>query len=231
MVTLAIPSPQLPGRPGQEQTCPWPQESSSRNQGLHLITQTYTAQASHSCHLALNWRPDPKGRGGEEVEDLVGSSNPTSSPVACLLPQDPKAAKMWPGPGPPLPLLAAPPKGAATNSLRHSEAPGSGPEAPGRAWGRECQKPGPLHMEDRTPQLYHQEAGTKGLEAASLQGLPELPANPEGPSLGSPAPPSPPGSSPHPTGLSQSALKDIPFQQPPFPSLPRLRDRLEALPR
>lgn len=49
------------------------------------------------------------------MEDLVGSSNPTSSPVACLLPQDPRAAKMWPGPSLPLPLLAAPPKGAATN--------------------------------------------------------------------------------------------------------------------
>lgn len=66
------------------------------------------------------------------MEDLVGSRNPTSSLEACPLPQDPRAAKMWTGPSLPLPLLAAPPKGAATNSLRHSEAPGSGPEALGK---------------------------------------------------------------------------------------------------
>lgn len=73
------------------------------------------------------------------MEDLIGSRNPTTSPEACPLAQDPRAAKMWPGPSLPLPLLAAPPKGAATNSLRHSEAPGSGPEALGRAWGRESE--------------------------------------------------------------------------------------------
>lgn len=77
------------------------------------------------------------------MEDLVGSRNPTTSPEACPLAQDPRAAKMWPGPSLPLPLLAAPPKGAAMNSLRHSEAPGSGPEAPGRAWGRESKSRAP----------------------------------------------------------------------------------------
>lgn len=83
------------------------------------------------------------------MEDLVGSRNPISSPETCPLPQDPRAAKMLPSPSLPLLLLAAPPKGAATNSLRHSEALGSGPEAPGRAWGRELQKPGSLFLESR----------------------------------------------------------------------------------
>lgn len=104
------------------------------------------------------------------MEDLAGSRNPTTSPEACPLPQDPRAAKMWPGPSLPLPLLAAPPKGAATNSLRHSEAPGSGPEAPGRVWGRDYQRPGSFPMEGGTPQQHLEEAGTKGHEAASLGG-------------------------------------------------------------
>lgn len=98
------------------------------------------------------------------MEDLVGSRNPTTSPEACPFPQDPRAAKTWPGPSLPLPLLAAPLKGAATNSLRHSEVLGSGPEAPGRAWGRGCQRPGSLLIEGRI-QLHHQEAGKKGLDA------------------------------------------------------------------
>lgn len=79
--------------------------------------------------------------------DMVGSRNLTSLLEACPPSQDPKMAKMCPGPSPPLPLLAAPPKGSATNSLRHSEAPGSGPEALGRAWGREYQKPESLSRE------------------------------------------------------------------------------------
>lgn len=66
------------------------------------------------------------------MEDLTGSRNSIASPEACPLPQDPRAAKMCLGLSLSLPLLAAPPKGAATNSLRHSEAPESGPEAPGR---------------------------------------------------------------------------------------------------
>lgn len=137
------------------------------------------------------------------MEGLVDSRNPTSSPAACPLPQDPRAAKMGPGSSLPLPLLAAPPKGAATSSLRHSEAPGSGPEAPGRAWGREYQKPGPLHMQARTPQGHHQEASTEGLEAASLGGC--LSPQPAQTLPGLPAPPSPPGSSP-PNGGSPSRL-------------------------
>lgn len=118
----------------------------------------------HNCHSALAWGPAPEGRGGEEVEDLLGSRTLTSSREACPLPQDPRTAKMWPGLSLPLPLLAAPPKGAATNSLRHSEAPGSGPEALGRAWGREDRQPESLSTEGRIPQL-PQEAGTKDLEA------------------------------------------------------------------
>lgn len=57
----------------------------------------------------------------------------------------------------------------------------------------------------------------RGLEATSLQGLPELPDHPEGPSVGPPAPPSPAGSSPHPNGLSHPVLGGSSRPAPSFP--------------
>lgn len=68
-----------------------------------------------SCPSAPPWGPASKGRAAEGLEELAGRGSPATSLEACPLPQDPRAAKAWPGPSLTLPLLAAPPKGAAAD--------------------------------------------------------------------------------------------------------------------
>ena len=133
VANTSTPGPWLPGPADQGQTCLWTTRSSSPGLGPTPDVLDPPSTGSHSCPSALTWGPAHKGRGGKGMEELAGSGSPTTSLEACPLPQDPRAAKTWPGPSLTLPLLAAPPKEAATNS----EAPGSGPEALARAWGRE----------------------------------------------------------------------------------------------
>lgn len=145
VATSATPSPQLPGQAVQDQTC----LETSRFSSLRARAQsTGKPQLPLSSDLGTN----PQGKRKRGCGGPGWQQEPYYLPRGLPSPQDPRAAKMWLGPSLSLPLLAAPPKGAATNSLCHSEAPESGPESPGRAWGREYQKPGRVSlMEDRTP--------------------------------------------------------------------------------
>lgn len=169
---MAIPRPQLPG-PRWGSDLP-----------LDGTGPTPDVPDLQSRHSAPTW--DQPSR--EEEVQAVGpgcSRNPTASPEACPLPQDPKGCQDEAWPRLPLPLLAAPLKGAATNSLRHSEA-GIWAGGPGKGRGRESQRARSLSEAE----LSCTRGGYKeGLELLVQRGCPSSQPTPAH-LLGSPAPPS-----------------------------------------
>lgn len=160
----------------------------------------------------------PQGKSKRKVGDLVGSRSPTSSLEACPLPKDPRAAKMWPGPSLPLPLLATPPKGS-----RHRQSP---PLRGPRIWARGPREGLGKEVSEARVSLHRglnssavpPESRTTGLEAAGAEGLPELPAHPKGPSPGSPAPTLPSRKLSTPNWALPASAGGTPSQHPHVPS-------------
>ena len=214
-----MPSAQLPGQTVQDQTCLWTRRSPSQGPGSAADTLDLQSLGKPQLPLSSDLGTSLQGKRKRGSGGPGWQQEPYLLPGGLPSPPGPQGCQdvAWPQPAPP--TAGCPSKG----SCHKQSAPLRGP----RIWAG-----GPGEGSSRSQSLspwkeeflsFQQEAGTKGLEADSLERLPELPAHPRGPSLGSPAPPS-----------QQEALPvSCGGYSPPAPSFSLstvAQDGLEALP-